>query len=237
MVCIFDNQKILKLARSLFLLSSIVFFQGCSKSGLQTTSTDSAIQGASSTAVRIAPVVTPASPTNKIIPEAQGQILGSCMYQLNSSFAAITVPAQNTITWPMLTCDAQLNATCAAGFKVINDAPIQMNCATNSSTDLVNCYWATKRCVRDTGTKDLSAFVRGQSYGGCLAQLNDSFAVTHIDYTAWPMLSCDTSGNSTCASGFQAVKETPVQMNCSTNPSKTNTTNCYWMTTRCLRSN
>ena len=236
MVCIFDNQKMLKVTQSFILIASAILLQACSKNALQPANSDGT-QGTTSTSVRIAPVVTPAIPTNKIVPEAQGQILGSCMYQLNSAFAAVTVPAQNTITWPMLTCDAQLNATCAAGFKVINETPIQMNCATNSSTDLVNCYWATKRCVRDTGTKDLSAFVRGQSYGGCLAKLNNSFAVENIDYTAWPMLSCDSSGNSICAAGFQAVKETPIQMNCSTNPSKTNTSNCYWMTTRCLKSN
>ncbi len=165
----------------------------------------------------------------------RGQIAGSCMYQLNSSFAAMTVPAQNTIAWPMLSCDAQMNAKCADGYQVMNETPVQMNCDTNPSSKLTNCYWATKRCVSTTGSTRGSHFVRGQSYGGCLTQLDNSYKVTSVDYTAWPMLSCNTDGTTTCEQGFQAVNETPVQMNCSTNPSKTNALNCYWMSTRCVK--
>lgn len=217
----------------LFLFSvGCLLIQGCSKvasqSGTSTTSTTG-----STTLTRTLPT---AGSVAKVTPVAQGQILGSCMYQLDSNFVATTTPSQSDISWPMLTCDAQQRATCAEGFKVINETPVQMNCATNSSTQLTNCYWGTKRCVRITGSTDASNFVRGQSYGGCLAQLNEQFAITGIDYTAWPMLSCTTAGVTTCAAGFKAVKETPVQMNCSTNPSKTNTSNCYWLTTRCAKN-
>lgn len=172
----------------------------------------------------------------KPVAAAQGQILGSCMYSLDGAFKPNSAVPAADITWPMLSCDAQGTATCATGFKAINETPVQMNCSTSPSTDLKNCYWLTKKCVRTTGSNDLANYVKGQVYGGCLTQLNDSFTVKSIDYTAWPMVSCDTAGNTVCAAGFKPIKDAPIQMNCSTTPSKTNTLNCYWLTTRCVKN-
>jgi hypothetical protein len=166
---------------------------------------------------------------------AKGQVMGSCMYQMNSSFAVTTAPTQDSIVWPMKTCDSAGNAVCDVGFQMINDTPVQMNCSTSPSTQLENCYWGTKRCVSTAGSIKASDFVRGQAYGGCLAQLNEGFQVTGVQGLSWPMLKCDNSGQTQCEPGFKAIKETPVQMNCSNNPSKTNALNCYWMTTRCVK--
>lgn len=174
--------------------------------------------------------------TSKPVVAAQGQLLGSCMYQLDGAFKPSVTPTASDITWPMLSCDSQGTATCATGFKSISETPVQMNCSTSPSTDLKNCYWLTKKCIRSTGSKELTNFVRGQVYGGCLTQLNDSFSVKTIDYIAWPMVSCDTAGNTVCAAGFKPIKDAPVQMNCSSAPSKTNTLNCYWLTTRCVKN-
>ncbi len=174
--------------------------------------------------------------TSKPVVAAQGQILGSCMYQLDGAFKPATTPSANDITWPMLSCNSLGVAACATGFKVINETPVQMNCASDPSANLSNCYWATKKCVRTTGSKDLSNFVKGQVYGGCLTQHSENFTVKAIDYIAWPMVSCDTAGNTVCAAGFKPIKDAPVQMNCSSTPSKTNTLNCYWLTTRCVKN-
>lgn len=166
---------------------------------------------------------------------AKGQVLGSCLYQVNAAFQPVSEVAAKDIAWPMLSCNAQGVATCADGFQMIDETPVQMNCDANPSANLTNCYWGAKKCVSTTGSIKATDFIRGQSYGGCLTQRNESFAVTAVTYVAWPMLTCDMSGNTSCEPGFKAVKETPVQMNCSTTPSKSNTLNCFFLTTRCVK--
>ncbi len=166
---------------------------------------------------------------------AKGQVLGSCLYQVNSAFQPYAEVAAKDVAWPMLSCNIQGVATCAEGFQVIDETPVQMNCDSNPSANLTNCYWGAKKCVSTTGSIKATDFIRGQSYGGCLTQHSETFAITGIKYVAWPMLTCDASGNTSCEPGFKAVKETPVQMNCSATPSKTNTTNCYFLTTRCVK--
>lgn len=181
-------------------------------------------------------------PSTKI-PVVRGEIQGGCIIQLDEKFKMSR--AGDSVAWPMLSCDFDgdhyKSPSCEPGYKVIQDASIQMNCSTNPSTNLLNCYWTKYRCVNVDGPTDPSAYVKGQSYGGCVMQADQNFkAVAQSNAPAiapaWPMLNCETDkGPAKCAEGFKVVKETPVQMNCSTSPSKTNVQNCYQMAFRCSK--
>jgi hypothetical protein len=171
-------------------------------------------------------------------PAARGQVLGSCLYQLGENFLPISsrgVDAKIDPKWPMLSCANDMNVTCAAGFEKISDAPVQMNCSSSPSTNLTNCYWIKYRCIRSAGSMELQNFTKGKSYGHCLQKYNGSFQVTETTDVKWPMLSCDGQGKPTCVSGFKPFKEAPIQMNCSSAPSKFNTDNCYWMSMKCIK--
>lgn len=81
-----------------------------------------------------------------------------------------------------------------------------------------------------------NVYTAGGVYGSCLQSLNSNFAITNADANpTFPITSCTTAGDPICASGFQLVYDTPVQMNCSTNPSGSSVTPCYYKMHRCMK--
>ncbi|MBC7742545.1 MAG: hypothetical protein H7061_10120 [Bdellovibrionaceae bacterium] len=167
---------------------------------------------------------------------AKGQVMGTCMYAYDASFSVTASPAAvpGSVIYPMLSCTAAGQATCAPGFELISETPVQMNCSTSPNLDLQNCYWKEYRCVSTSGSTRAEDFIRGEEYGGVLATYDANYSITQIESIKWPMTRFDSNG-ATCAAGFAPVKSAPVQMNCATNPSKYNVSNCYWMTTRCMK--
>jgi hypothetical protein len=168
---------------------------------------------------------------------AKGQIVGSCMYQYDQSFQPTTLPSAEPaigVQWPMVSCDAAGNTSCAAGFESISETPVQMNCSTSPSSNLLNCYWKEFRCASISGSLKAIDYVRGQEYGNVLVSLDANFQTTSVNDLKWPITGY-SNGAATCASGFEPVDSTPQQMNCSSSPTKVNTQNCYWITTRCVK--
>lgn len=79
-------------------------------------------------------------------------------------------------------------------------------------------------------------YTAGQVYGSCLQSLNSAFGISGVDVNpTYPITSCTTAGEPACASGFQLVYDTPTQMNCSSNPSGSNVTPCYFKMSRCMK--
>jgi hypothetical protein len=172
---------------------------------------------------------------------ARGQKMGSCLFQLDQNFNNPVNVADKDLSasaiWPVTSCQGQQQVTCASGFMPVAETPVQMNCASNPSLDLVNCYWVQHRCISTTGSMQSSDFIRGEEYGNCLVELDENFRVQLAHATEpWPMTRCDSSGVYECAAGFTPVASTPVQMNCSSSPSKSNTKNCYWLSVRCVKN-
>ncbi|CAN5580693.1 hypothetical protein BH10BDE1_BH10BDE1_33960 [soil metagenome] len=87
------------------------------------------------------------------------------------------------------------------------------------------------------GTPAVTAiYTRGALYGSCLRSFGSSFQVTAGDVSPTaPIQGCSLTQEPTCASGFQLVTESLVQMNCSSAPSLTNVQPCYWKSQKCVK--
>lgn len=80
------------------------------------------------------------------------------------------------------------------------------------------------------------AYTRGQVYGSCLRSLDSNFKSGWAETSpSAPVEDCTASGTPKCASGFQLVLESVVQMNCSATPSLTNTSMCYYTSQKCVK--
>lgn len=234
----FKKNKMISNYNLLILAIAHILFFGCTKRSSQVSQSESVIKASIVTTDRVQALVsqTKVNADGSVIPLVKGQIAGSCLMAYDSKYKASQVDPN--ITWPMLSCDLNDKQTCAPGFKPLKDAPVQMNCSTTPSANLLNCYWNNIRCVSTEGSTDLKDFIRGKSYGGCIIQADSAFRTTGNDSVAWPMLSCDIKNqdmNPICAAGFKAIKDAPVQMNCSSTPSKSDMKSCFWMAYRCAR--
>lgn len=213
--------------KRILLMATLLLLAGCAQP-------ESAASSKASTGSGASPSTSTTLPSGSAKPYTRGAIYGSCVRQFDSNFKATS--GDLTATAPVIGCSKDEEPTCPSGFQLIQDTPVQMNCSTTpSNTNVLPCYFVSKRCVKLAGSDADENYQSGQTYGACLRALNSNFEVTQADTTAaYPITSCSTSGEPTCASGFKVVSENPVQMNCSPTPSSTFVP-CYYKTQRCMR--
>ncbi len=210
---------------------------GCGQPEVASSSKSSAgASGAGNSPSTVLPGAGSGSPTGGSTAKAytRGAIYGSCVRQFGSDFKPTS--GDPNATAPVIGCSIDAEPTCPSGFQMVQDTPVQMNCSTTpSNNNVLPCYFISKRCMKLAGADADENYQSGQTYGACLRALNSNFEVTSADTTAaYPILSCTTTGEPTCASGFKLVGENPVQMNCSPTPSSTFVP-CYYKTQRCMR--
>jgi hypothetical protein len=163
-----------------------------------------------------------------------GQVYGSCLQSLNSSF--VIEYADSNPTYPITSCSTAGEPTCAAGFQLVYDTPVQMNCSSApSGSNVVPCYYKMNRCIKNQDAQANTNYVAGTSYGVCMRKMNGGFQATEVAVSAGIITNCSTTAaDPTCPAGFRVVSDTPTQMNCSSNPSAT-VENCYYKTQRCVK--
>ena len=212
----------------------LLLLVGCAPPEVGTSSKASTGSGSSPSASTTLPGGSGSTISPAAKPYTRGAIYGSCVRQFDSNFK----PMSNDVTAsaPVIGCSMTEEPSCPSGFQVIQDTPVQMNCsATPSGSNVLPCYFISKRCVKLAGTDADENYQSGQVYGACLRALNSNFQVTSADsVAAYPITSCTTAAEPTCASGFKVVADNPVQMNCSSTPSSTFVP-CYYKTQRCMR--
>lgn len=167
-------------------------------------------------------------------PYTRGQVYGSCLRKFDSSF--VPTYAEPSPTAPITGCSTAGEPTCASGFQLVTETPVQMNCSTSPSlTNTSMCYYKSQKCVKLAGADADENYKVGQTYGLCLRSLNSNFQPTYADTgAAFPIASCPMSGEPTCAAGFKVVSDPPVQMNCSPTPNSTFVP-CYYRADRCMK--
>ncbi len=163
-----------------------------------------------------------------------GQVYGSCLVKYDDQFRATYADAQPT--FPVLTCSTVGEPTCASGFQLVIDTPTQMNCSSNPGpNNVLNCFFKRFRCAKLDDVNANKNYIAGQDYGLCLRQLNSAFSAVGPVTAVAPISNCTTGTTEpTCPSGFRLVSDTPVQMNCSNNPSAS-VVPCYYKAQRCMR--
>ena len=213
---------------------SMMALAGCSPEMTPATSSKSSASSSSSStpSPSISDPGTGTSTTAK--PYTRGQVYGSCLRQFDSSFRPTW--AETSPTAPISGCSTAGEPTCASGFQLVTETPVQMNCSTTPSlTNTSMCYFKSQKCVKLAGSDADENYKTGQTYGLCLRQLNSNFQPTYADTgAAFPIASCPMSGEPTCAAGFKVVSDPPVQMNCSTTPNSTFVP-CYYRADRCMK--
>jgi hypothetical protein len=75
-----------------------------------------------------------------------GTQYGICLRKFNGAFQ----PTEVFVSGGNITNCSTAIATpvCPAGFKRTSDAPVQMNCSSNPSASVDNCYFVAERCVK-----------------------------------------------------------------------------------------
>lgn len=212
--------------------ASILTLAACSPAMTPATSTKTNENGSLSNPT---PSITnPTTGTGSSKPYTRGQVYGSCLRQFDSSFNPTW--AETSPTAPILGCSTAGEPTCASGFQLVTETPVQMNCSTSPSlTNTSMCYYKSQKCVKLAGSDADENYKVGQTYGLCLRALNSNFQPTYADSgAAFPIASCPMSGEPTCASGFKVVSDPPVQMNCSPTPNSTFVP-CYYRADRCMK--
>ncbi|MDZ4084317.1 MAG: hypothetical protein U1E10_15345 [Bdellovibrionales bacterium] len=183
----------------------------------------------------VAPIVgsSPAPSTTNSLYTA-GQVYGSCMHSLNSSFAITNVDANPT--YPITSCTTAGDPVCASGFQLVYDTPVQMNCSsTPSGSSVLPCYYKMHRCMKIQDSQANTNYVAGTAYGICIRKMNSAFQTDLVYLTAGIITNCSTTAvDPACPAGFRVVSDAPTQMNCSSNPSAT-VEPCYFKTQRCVK--
>ncbi len=196
-------------------------------------SASSGTQGASSP-LGGAGGTTPGTTPAVALPFVRGEIYGSCLRQFGANFQPTT--ADPDTTFPIQNCAATGDPTCAPGFQLVVETPVQMNCSGTPSSAFSPCYFVSQKCVKLAGADASEIYAKGKTYGLCLRSADAAIVYKTADTTAaFPITNCTTTAATTCASGFKVVKDAPVQMNCSPTPSPTSMVPCYYQAERCIR--
>lgn len=163
-----------------------------------------------------------------------GQVYGSCLVKYDENFVATS--SDLAPTFPILTCSTVGEPTCASGFQLVIDTPTQMNCSSNPGpNNVLNCFFKRFRCAKLPDADANNNHIAGQEYGLCLRQLNSAFSAVGSVMAVAPISNCTTGTTTpTCPAGYRLVADTPVQMNCSTNPSAS-VVPCYYTAQRCMK--
>lgn len=163
-----------------------------------------------------------------------GQVYGSCLQILNSSFAITNVDVNPT--YPITSCTTSGDPICASGFQLVYDTPVQMNCSsTPSGSSVLPCYYKMHRCMKIQDAQANTNYVAGTAYGICMRKMNSAFQTDLVYLSAGIITNCSTTtAEPSCPTGFRVVSDAPTQMNCSSNPSAT-VEPCYFKTQRCVK--
>ncbi len=214
---------------------SVLCLTGCSPGQDPVGSKPNAsLAGPGSSAPLAGTTPAPGTTPTVALPFVRGEIYGSCLRQFGSNFTPNG--ADPDTVFPIQNCAATGEPTCAPGFQVVTETPVQMNCSATPSSTFVPCYFKSQKCVKLAGADASEAYAKGKTYGLCLRSADGAINYTSADTSAaYPITNCSTVAATTCAAGFKVVKDTPVQMNCSPTPSPTSMVPCYYQAERCIR--